>query len=145
MSTIQWTTPASIETVLSTELNSLASAAGAVSDVLTSDRKLYGDLELVVTFGTAPTDGSLVEVYVATRQDGTNFEDYATGASGYGPRAGFVGGFPVRNVTTGQRIHLRQVVLPPVDFRIYVLNRTGQSMAASGNTVKLRRYTEEVV
>lgn len=142
----KWTTPITIETVLSTGLNSLANNVGVVSALLTADALLYGDLELNTgTWGVAPTAGSLLEVYLVRGIDGTNYDDYGTSATAYGPQNGFVGGFPLRAVTTAQRIILPQILLPPLDFYVMVINKSGQAMNASGNTVKMRRYSEQAV
>jgi len=35
---------------------------------------------------------------------------------------------------------IRGVLLPPMDFHVLVMNETGQALAASGNTLTLRRY-----
>lgn len=147
MADAKWTTPASSETWMTTELNSLANAAGAISSAIDADAygQLYADVELYVTFGTNPTANTLVEMYFVRQIDGTNYEDNTTGASGVPPANGFAGAFPVRAVTTAQRIILPKVELPPLDFKVYLLNRTGQSMAASGNTLTARRYTEQSV
>lgn len=147
MADAKWTATEAIETWVSTELNSLANAAGATGSAIDADAygQLYADVELVVTFGTNPTANSLVEMYFVRQIDGTNFEDATVGASGAPPPNGFMGGFPVRAVTTQQRIILPKVEMPPEDFKVYLLNRTGQSMAASGNTLKAIRYTERSV
>jgi hypothetical protein len=148
MATAKWTTPIAIETVLSTDLNSLANGygevpGGASATYITVDSLLYADLELVVQFGTNPVAGSLVEVYFIRRIDSTTPENYTRGASAVGPANGYAGGFPLAAVTSAQRIILPQVTLPPTDFIFMVINRSGQTMAASGNTVKMRRYSEQ--
>ena len=149
MATAKWTTPVAIETVISTDLNSLANGygecPGAASPVATTiDGNLYADLELLTgTWGVAPTAGSLVEVYIVRRVDGTNYENYTRGASGVGPANGYVGGFPLAAVTSAQRVILPQITLPPTDFLFLFINKSGQTMNASGNTVKMRRYSEQ--
>ena len=145
MATAKFTVPETIATIMSTELNSLADNAGAVSAAQTTDRLFYADLELVVTFGSAPVAGSLIEVYIARQIDGTNYETYTTGASGVGPLAGYLGGFPLYAVTSAQRIILPQITLAPLDYRLFFLNKSGQAFPSSGSTIKIRRYTEEAV
>jgi len=143
MATAKWTTPSTIETWISSEVNSLANNAGQSGSVITSDGLLYADLELYVTFGVSPTANSLVEVYFVRRIDGTNWEDFTPGSSAVGPANGYVGGFPVAATTNAQRIMLPRVELPPLDFQVMVINKTGQAFAASGNTLKARRYSEQ--
>lgn len=132
-------------TALSTELNSLANNAGALSGVISNDAAaeldLFMDLELVVTFGTAPTEDSLIEAYIVRQIDGTNYETNTTEGR---PRDGFVGGFILDNVTTAQRIIVRSVQAPPEDFKVFVVNKSGQAFPASGSTVKAFFYTEKV-
>lgn len=132
-------------TLLSTDLNSLANNTGVLGAARSAEAFLYADLELNVTFGTNPTANSLVEVYLVRAIDGTNYEDTTTAATAAGPANGFVGGFPVRAVTTAQRIALPKVELPAMDYKWMVINKTGQTMAASGNTLTMKRYTEQAV
>jgi len=73
---------------LSTELNSLAnntmSALGPALGADGSAQDLMGDVELVVTYGTAPTAGSVVDVYAVPAVDGTNYADTPTATTGKG-------------------------------------------------------------
>ncbi len=132
-------------TCLSTELNSLANNSGALSAAISNDASdeldLYMDLELAVTFGTAPTADSLCEIYIVRTVDGTNYEDNSTEGR---PRDGYVGGFVLDNVTSAQRLVLRQVPCPPRDFKVYLLNKSGQAFPASGSTVGAFFYTNQV-
>lgn len=137
--------------VMSTELNSLANGSGigtttAIDNDGASALDLYVDLELNVTFGTAPTDNAPVEVWMRRTVDGgTSFEDVVTGASPVPPRNGYVGSFFVRNVTSAQRLILPRVALYPYDFHLFVINRSGQAFPASGSTIRARFYKLEVV
>lgn len=130
--------------LMTTELNALGSAAGVISAVLSNDAAdeldLYVDLELTVTYAVAPTENSLVEVYIVRSVDGTNYED----ASAEGrPKHGYVGGFVLDNVTSAQRIILPEVRLPPDDFKLYVVNKAGTAMPATGTVIKGLFYTEQ--
>ena len=92
-----------------------------------------------MTFGTNPTAGATIELYLLRAADGTNYED---GSASVAPNAGSrVGSFPVRAVTTAQRIVVRDVPLPPGLYKALILNyATGQAFAASGNTLKVRPH-----
>lgn len=129
-------------TVMSTDLNSLANngavLATAISNDAADELDLYCDFELNVTFGTNPTENSLVELYLVRAIDGTNYE---TNSSEGRPKNGYVGGFVVDNVTTAQRLTVPGVLVPPMDFKILVINKTGQAFPASGSTVKAFFYT----
>jgi hypothetical protein len=129
-------------TVMSTDLNSLANSAAVLSAVLSNDQAteldLYCTFELNVTFAVAPTENSQVELYIVWAIDGTNYE---TNSSEGRPKNGYVGGFIVDNVTTAQRITVPNVLVPPMDFKIMVINKTGQAFPASGSTVKAFFFT----
>ena len=135
-----------IQTVLTTELNSLANNALVVSSVagasgvitLTSTGYPMALCELVVTYGTAPTANSTVQIWFLTDADGTNFED---GSSSITPTRNPDVIFALRAVTTAQRVS-KMCKLPPTTFKVLAYNNgTGQSMAASGNTVKILPIT----
>lgn len=122
-------------TILDTGLNSLANSAAALSAAIANgtDLDLYVDLELAVTFGSAPTENAPIEVYIVRALDGTN---YNTQSAEGRPRGGFVGSFIVDNVTSAQNLVLPQVLIPPQDFKIYLLNKSGQAFPSSGSTLK---------
>lgn len=131
--------------ILTTDLNSLANNAAALSSAIDNDTDLdvYADFELVVTYGTNPTNQSLVELYIVRTVDGTNFEDAST-TGPVVPRGGFVGGFSLQATTSAQRIVIPEVRLPPRDFKVMVINKSGQTMAASGNTLKAKTYKYQI-
>ena len=135
----------SIATLLSTEMNSLANNAAALGAEFDNSAGLwlFGLFELNVTFGTGPTAGSTVDLYIIPAPDGTNYDDAVTGASGSAPATSYAGGFPLRNVTSAQKVPLgvvRRIELPPTKFKAFVINRSGQSFPSSGSTVKLVPY-----
>lgn len=136
---------ASITTVLSTELNSLANGAAAISSAYDNDTNLYmwATFELNVQFGANPTIYTTVDLYIIPAPDGTNYDDATTGASGTAPSTCYVGGFPLRVTTSAQKVPLgvvRRVDLPPTKFKVFVLNGSGQSFPSSGSTVKMVPY-----
>jgi hypothetical protein len=132
-----------------TELNSLASAAlaAAGSDYnntqggAAGDGYTYGEYTLAVTFGSAPTAGQIVSVWLLARTDGTNLED---GGASVTPLRPADLTFPVRAVTTAQRI-TRRGVMPPGNWTALTLNGTSQAFPASGTTLAVRPYTPEMV
>ena len=114
----------------------LATAAQALSAEYDNSANLnpLGDLEMVCSFGTAPTAGGLVYAYLIPCEDGTNYTD---GDATVAPASNLlVGMFVVRNVTTPQRMVTRGligsgIVLPPTKFKIVVQNLASQNVAAS--------------
>jgi hypothetical protein len=141
MAVIKWTTPAAIVTDLTTELNALANNAIAISVIIANNVERYADFELAVTYGTAPSLGGYVGLYAIQAVDGTNYQDAVDPL----PASALLGVFPLRAVTTAQRIALRHCLLPAADFKVAVQNVAGQAMSASGHTVKHVTYSEESV
>jgi len=135
-------TRGTLDSALTTELNSLANNALAVKASalsVTSTGYVMCEVELVVTYGTAPTANSAVVVWFLREVDGTNYED---GSASIIPLRAPDAIFPLRAVTTAQRI-IVDAFLPPGNFKPLVYNNaTGQSMAASANTLKIRPYTQ---
>ncbi|MGL4649664.1 MAG: hypothetical protein ACRC1H_09680 [Caldilineaceae bacterium] len=130
--------------VLTTELNSLANDAAVTSAAIsnTTEDDQYADLELVVTYGVAPVADKTVDVYLVRQIDGTNYED---GSASRPPAGGFIGSFVLDAVTSAQRKVLAGVMLPPLTFKLLIVNKAGQAMAASGNTLKAFIYNQAVV
>ena len=141
MATIQLGNYAGTVTAMTTELNSLGATTGkAVSAAQDNSATLalFDDVELNVTFASAPTAGTVVELYLVTSIDGTN---YADGSSSVLPQSSlYVGGFAVRAVTSAQRMHIRGVALPPGLFKYLVQNTTNQAFPASGSTLVRNPY-----
>lgn len=144
---------AAITSLATTELNSLANAAGALGveyDNATNDYP-FGMFELTVTFAVAPTAGKTVDLYIVPATDGTNYSTNVTGASGYAQSTSYVGSFPLQAVTTLQRLNLGGIgargtlYLPPVKFKAYLLNSSGQAFPASGSTLKMVAYQRQSV
>ncbi len=144
---IQWADSARsggpLVTEISAGLNGLASGAGVASGTVSNDdtaeRDRFADAELLVTFGTAPVADLSVALYLRRSINGTDFEDASASRP---PANGLVGVFPVAALTTAQRLLIPGIVLPPTDFQWYVVNNAGQAFVASGNTLRVRYYTE---
>lgn len=129
--------------VLTTQLDGLVDAAGVVSNAVTNaELDTYADLELVVQFGVAPTADRTFDLYLVRQIDGTNYEQ----ASATRPPAnGFVGSFALDAVTTLQRMVINDVRVPPLAYKYLLVNKSGQTAAASANTLKEYRYNMQVV
>lgn len=129
-----------------TQLASLANNGGAASASVTQQNAAnldrFADVELLVTFGTAPIADLSVNLFIRATLDGTNFED-ASGARP--PSNGAVAVFPLANVTTQQRIIARGIILPVWDFQWYLQNASGVAFPATGTTLRVLYYTEQVV
>lgn len=132
-----------LASILGTELNALANDAGVVTAAIENSTTLdqYADFELVVTLATAPVADRTVDLYAVRTVDGTNYED-ATAAR---PSPEYVGSFVLDNVGTQQRKIVRGVTLPPEDFKLLVVNKSGYAFTASGHTLKGFFYNQQVV
>jgi len=131
-------------TVLSTEMNSLANgSASALGATHNQDTNLdaMATAELNVTFGSAPTASSTVELWMVPAVDGTNFGDWTSGASYRTSGAILCGMFELDAVTTAQKKPLKGIFhLPAIDVKFAVVNRSGAAFPASGSTVKLTTW-----
>lgn len=147
MSFIQLSPYQGVATVMSTELNALAATTGkAISSAVdNSDNAaqptldLFADLELAVDFVSAPTAGTVVEVYLLPSIDGGT--TYPDGSTSILPQSSlYVGGFAVRNTTAAQVMVIRGVALPPGSFKLLVQNTTNQAFPATGSTLRMNTY-----
>lgn len=141
MSSIQLAAYRGVSSVMTTELNSLASSTGkAISAAIDNsvNLDLFDDLELAVTFASAPTAGTVVELYLLPSIDGSTYPD---GSATVLPQSAlFVGGFAVRAVSTAQVMVMRGVASPPGSFKYLVQNTTNQAFPASGSTLRRNPY-----
>lgn len=124
-----------------TELTSLAAAAYSAPSAAIDNSTLldlYDDLELVVSLAATAVANTLIEVYLIPTLDGTNYADAAAGTATPPAANLYVGGFPVRAVTTAQRMLLRGVPIPPYLFKYVLHNATAVAFTATA-TPQLRR------
>ena len=138
MATEKWAAYTSRGSVLSTELNALASAGRSAAGTEVdngANLDMFGALELQVTFGTAPSAGGYVEIYMVTAPDGTNYED-GSGTVDPGTHK-LIDRIPVRAVTTPQRLTGRMIPLLPEKTKFLLYNGSGQAFPASGSTLTL--------
>jgi hypothetical protein len=136
-----------VATVMSTELNALGSSSGkAISAAQVNDDSvaqptlnLFADLELAVDFVSAPTAGTVVELYLLPSIDGGT--TYPDGSTSILPQSSlYVGGFAVRNTTAAQVMVIRGVALPPGYYKYLVQNTTNQAFPATGSTLRMNTY-----
>lgn len=131
--------------VLSTELNSLAAgsrtnAGTAVANQTNLDQ--YGKLEINVTFGTAPTAGGVLTLYMITAPDGTNYDDGSSSVDPGDHRVLLA--VPVRATTSAQILMTPVFRLEPATTKFLLTNDTDQAFPASGSTVELFTANDEV-
>jgi len=151
----------SIATLMSSELNTLASsatlAAGATTAGTTGaynnvqgggggDGYTLGDLELVVNYGssTTPAAGSAAYVYFLGDPDGTNYE-YGDGSHIPARPPDAIIPFPNAAFSTPYRVTVRNVAAPAGSFQTVLTQNTGATFPASGNTLKWLPKTRQGV
>lgn len=141
MATTQKWARGTADTLLSTELNSVNNNSNAIkssSVTLTTESYVLAEVELRVQFGGTPTANTAVSVWFLREVDGTNFED---GSVSITPARNPDVVIPVRATSNVQRI-IKSCILPAGSFIPLIRNDgTGQSFAASGNTLKVRPLT----
>lgn len=146
MAVLRYNDAASVETLLSTELNGLTDGNSILSDPHdnTSDLDIYADFELLLTYAAAPPSGIKVcDLYIIPTLDGLN---YASASASVTPqRFLLVGAFEsaAPDVSTPERLILTQITIPPREFRVLITNTAGQTWGATGNTLRMRKYKLE--
>lgn len=134
-----------ITTVLSTGLNSLANNSNVLSSAITLNTGepgyRFGEWELYIASSAAAMTANTAFVgWIIQALDGTNDED---GGASVTPARTPDLIFAVRAVSTAQRITW-QSDLPTGSFKVLLRNDgTGQTIASSANTLKVRPKTEQ--
>lgn len=137
----------SLTTALSTELNSLADDANAISAAWDNetDGWIFADVEFSIgdtgyAIGTDPK----IYLYLLESMDGTNYED--GNASIDPPETNLVGVFNLRpSVTSAQRHSLKRIHLVPRKYKWLVINRVGQALSSTDNQLKFLPYRYKTV
>jgi hypothetical protein len=138
---IKWAAPASIVSVLTTELNSLAnntlSALGPVYDNAANKNRF---IDIEVHLGSlTPAAGGYVALYAALAVDGATYGDAKREAMQQ-----VIGVLNLDTAAAVKHTSLRNVPIPPVLMKFYLDNQTGVALAATLNTVKVVSYNEEL-
>lgn len=135
------------ETLMSTDLNSLADATVNVGAVLpdnTTNRYFYAEFELVLaTVDLSAQTNPAVELYMVPSYDGTNYADVGTDASAtvYPPTQYLVAVLGVAETSAAHRSVSPHIMMDPVKYTPVIINKTGVSFNAAGNTLKSKYYT----
>jgi hypothetical protein len=138
-------------TVLSTELNSLADANGALSAAVTVNNDWdYMQFELDCGFGAAPTADQAIEIWIV-QEDSSGTPGYEDGAGGATPVTSewLAHVFRTRAATSLKRI-TGLLAKPPQGasttpgYKVLLVQKTAQTMSASGNTLKVRHVRAKI-
>ena len=132
---------ASIASLLTTELNSLAnntksSASSAVDN--TSNKDLWIDLNLSIATTSSRTAGGGVAVYMVQALDGTNYPTVNETCDR------LVAYWTLDAATTARPELIEwNIPIPPGLVKFYILNQMGVSFAASGSLLEFRAHSIE--
>ena len=145
MATLQNTAFATADTLLSTELNSLTNnsttANGTELDV-TTGRQFAGVLDLELgSFDTSVQTSPGIEIYaVMAAADGTTYPAEQV------PRSDYMLTIPVSAASSAKKVYgYGPIYLTPGKYKFYAVNKSGVTLASSGNSLKLRRFSAESV
>ncbi|MCK5012720.1 MAG: hypothetical protein KAS66_02785 [Candidatus Omnitrophica bacterium] len=144
----RWTAYDSIVSYLTTELNGLvdnANKLGAAIDFATAgaDRKLYMDIEIYLgSVDLLASVNPAIYLWVLGRTDGTNFEDGTDSVDPARPPDAII---PLRVFNGVQRVSAKRILTTPDQGKLLIENQSGETLAATANTVKYNLYSEEFV
>lgn len=148
MATAKWSTPGSLTTLETTDLNSLAnSTSESTGKVLcdeidnTSNLHFYMMLELVLASITSGSGAPYVGLWLLIPADGSTYE---TGTTSIDPAKPQHVIFPLKASYTGaQTVVIDGIPIPPSKFKFLLQNKAGIAFASSGNTLKYKTYSEQ--
>ncbi|MGP8322388.1 MAG: hypothetical protein ACT6FG_00100 [Methanosarcinaceae archaeon] len=136
------------ETLMSTDLNSLADDTVNVGAVLpdnTGNRYFYAVFELVLgSVDLSAQNNPALELYMVPSYDGgSTYADTGTDGSSsvYPPAQYLVCVLGVAETNAAHRAISPHIMIDPLKYTPVCINRTGASLAASGNTLKSKYYT----
>lgn len=147
MATEKWSGLTSRGTVLTTEMNSLAnnttSSAGSAYDNSSNLDRFGLVVGAIAAYGVAPTLDSVIEIYALRSADGGS--TYEDGSSSLRPPFGaYVGCLQLYNNTSAQVLITDKFELFNGFVKFIVINRAGQTMAASGSTLTLYTFNRTI-
>ncbi len=125
-------------------LKNLANAGQKIGNAIdnSSNRYIYADWDLFCRFASSPSAGGYVALYLIPAVDGTNYTD---GDDSVAPPPNLlIATFPVRAVSTAQRVSAIGLRLPNGVFKPLVVNVSGQAMTNTDNenVLSYRPYYE---
>lgn len=148
--TVNWSALSSLTTYLATELDALAdsttdttgfSAVGAsIGSSTATTFNRYMALSFNVGTATASrTAGGFAAACISYAADGTNYDSESDKAFSQ-----IVATFPITATQSAYRMTKVNIPIPPLEFRMQMLNDTGQPFTATGNMLKYMTYNEVI-
>lgn len=149
-SALKWSTPAATVNVIlgagvAPTLKNLANDGQKLGSEVNNEtsKNRWAGFDLLCRFQVAPSTGGYCALYLVPAVNGTNYGD---GDDSIAPPSTYLAGvFPVRAVTSAQRVELPLVAIPPFKFKPLLINKSGQAMTNTDgeNTLDMRTYNEE--
>ncbi len=136
-----------IQSALTTELNSLADGSNVLDGALdmadgTHGRMTKMDIEVyLASIDTSSETSPAIYLWLLKETDGTNYED---GGASVDPARMPDEIIPLRLVSGVQRVTGTIYVETPTNVKILIGNRSGVALASSGNTLKYYIHTKTV-
>jgi len=139
----KWNTPTSILTLLNTGLNALGSntmSAASSNYDNSANLNMYCDLELTLDT-LSPTAGAYCAIYILDAPDGSSFPAQSAADLRLTSTQLFCV-IPIgTTASTGQRVSVRNLVLPPALVQFKLDNQTGVALASTNNSfLKILAY-----
>ena len=138
-----WTSYGSTTTYLSTELNSLANNGNKIGAAIdnSSNKDFYMDVEVyLASVDLSGSTNPAIYIYLIKSLDDSNYED---GGDSLDPPQEAT---KVLALVAASQVHRRvtesPIIIPPGSFKLLIENKAGAALAASGNTVKYRVFSE---
>lgn len=151
---MKWNVVTAVQTILSTELDSLASNGLVVSSTTSGNQTsgvydnstaldLLADFQLAIAYNVVTTAGTpVMELYLIPLVDGTNAA--TVDGSNQPQKALLVGSFESRLPSTSvlEYLDLPGVSIPPGKWKTVVKNTSGQALTSSSvpKSLKMRPY-----
>lgn len=136
VSALNWDATPTFTDQITTGANSLADGSSVLSSSISTALAQYADIRVLLA-SINPSGTPYVEIHICPSYDnGTTFADLSA--------ATLVATVPVTTGSSAKEAYARRVELPPVAYKVGLLNRTGVSLAASGNKVATGPYNDEM-
>ncbi len=143
-SKVVWDSSPALTGYLTTGLNSLANDGQVLGAEIDNSTALdtFCDVEFnVATQGSARSAGAYIAVFLIPTPDGTNYW-YGDGSTDP-PANRLIATLPLDAAVTARRTGAQMLTIPPGKYKLLFENKTGQALAASGNTAGYRNYSLE--
>lgn len=103
---------------------------------------MYANFELNAGFGSSPTVGTVVELYLVPALDGTNYAEVDATNHLLQPQC-YAGAFVIlKSQTAAQRLVILGVPVQPCLYKAYVLNKSGQTMSSTWTLKAIVSYAK---